>query len=157
MAKNDKNETALAPTLGLTLGKVTDDAAFADFVGDGFASVETVVFGDEESGKVPRYIGQLIGPGAPIDRVNPKDGTVQTQKTFAFHPLTRTKDGTIGAAMNVTHVIPASYMMAAACDRILQVAKESGKTAIVGFIYRGQVPTRSGFRVNDIATFEKYI
>jgi hypothetical protein len=156
-----KGSTELAKGNVVTIGKVRDDSAFAEFVGEGFAQVETVVFGAEEeggraTGKCARYVGQLIGRGADIERAD-KEGEVRAQKTFAFHPMTRTAEGEIGVALNVTHVIPASYMMAAACDRILSEAEKNGKTAIVGMLYRGQVPTRSGFRVNDIAVFEKYV
>jgi len=151
-----KKETAIATKGTLTLGKLETDAAFADFIGSGFASIETVVFGDEAEGKTPRYVGQLVGYGAPVERVDDQ-GVVRTQKTFAFHPMTKNPDGSFGAAVNVTHVIPASYMMAQACDRILSESEKNKKTAIVGLLYRGQVKTRSGFRVNDIAVFEKYV
>jgi hypothetical protein len=159
MAKNEPKSTALATAGAVSLGRLKDDAAFADFIGEGFAQIETVIFGDEEdgNGKCSRYVGQLIGRGAPIERIDQGTGEVRQQKTFAFHPMTRTEGGEIGAAMNVTHVIPASYMMAAACDRILDVAEREKKTAIVGMLYRGQVKTRAGFRVNDIAIFEKYV
>lgn len=156
MATKDKETKALAKPLSVVLGRVADDAAMADFIGEGFAQIETVIFG-EGDGKIGRYVGQLIGHGAPIERADQGTGEVSAQKTFAFHPMTRTEDGTIGAVENVTHVIPASYMMAAACDRILEEAQKRGKTAIVGLIYRGQVPTRRGFRVNDIGVFEKYV
>jgi hypothetical protein len=155
MAKN-KEETALTTGPGVNLGKLETDAAFADFIGTGFASIETVIFGAEDEGKTARYVGQLIGEGAGIDR-NDDQGVVRTQKTFAFHPMTKLPNGEIGTAENVTHVIPASYMMAAACDRILAEARKNNKTAIVGMLFRGQVKTRSGFRVNDIAVFEKYV
>lgn len=154
-----KKETAIATKSALNLGKLDNDAAFQDFIGTGFAQVETVVFGDETegTGKCARYVGELVGAGAPIERINDKDGVVSTQKTFAFHPLVKNPDGTFGAAVNVTHVIPASYMMAAGLDRILTESIKNGKHAIVGMIYRGQVKTRSGFRVNDIGIFEKYV
>lgn len=152
---DQKKETALATKLSVNLGKVKDDAAFADFVGQGFAQIETVIFGDGE-GKTARYVGQLIGAGAPIERAD-KEGEVTFQKTYAFHPMTITDKGEIGAVMSVTHVIPASYMMAAACDRILSEATANKKTAIVGMLYRGQVKTQRGFNVNDIAIFEKYV
>lgn len=156
MAKN-KEETALTNAPGVNLGKLENDAAFAEFIGTGFASIETVIFGDDAEGKTPRYVGELIGPGAGIERIDAQSGEVRTQKTFAFHPLTKLASGEIGTAENVTHVIPASYMMAAACDRILSEAAKNNKKAIVGMLYRGQVKTRSGFRVNDIAVFEKYV
>lgn len=160
MAEN-KKDTAIAKTGDVTksVGRLGTDAAFADFVGEGFAQVETVVFGDESegTGKCSRYVGQLIGLGAPIERNNPQTGEVQVQKTYAFHPMVKNADGTIGVAMNVTHVIPASYMMQAALDRILSESDKSKKTAVVGMLYRGQVKTRSGFRVNDIGIFEKYV
>ena len=154
-----KKETALSTKSAINLGKLENDAAFQDFIGAGFAQVETVVFGDEAdgTGKCARYVGQLVGAGAPIERINDKSGEVSTQKTFAFHPLVKNADGTFGAAVNVTHVIPASYMMAAGLDRIMAEATKNGKQAIVGMLYRGQVKTRSGFRVNDIGIFEKYI
>ena len=157
MADKKTAETAIATKETLTLGKLDNDAAFAEFIGSGFASIETVVFGDEVEGKCARYVGQLVGAGAPIERTDPNSGEVRTQKTFAFNPMVKNADGTFGAAGNVTHVIPASYMMAAACDRILLEAAKNNKKAIVGMLYRGQVKTRSGFRVNDIAIFEKYV
>jgi len=154
---NPTKETAVATKGALNLGKLENDAAFAEFIGSGFASIETVVFGDEVDGKCARYVGQLVGAHLPSTRIDRGNGEVTNQKTFAFHPMVKNTDGTYGAAVNVTHVIPASYMMAAACDRILQESKDKGKTAIVGMLYRGQVKTRSGFRCNDIAVFEKYI
>src|SRR5690349_16298077 len=159
MAENKKETSAIAKTGDVTksVGRLSTDAAFADFVGEGFASVETVVFGDETegTGKCARYVGQLVGEGAPIDRINDKTGVVQSQKTYVFNPAIKNADGTVGFAVNVKHVIPASYMMQAALDRILSEAKSSQKTAVVGMLYRGQVKTRSGFRVNDIGIFEK--
>lgn len=152
-----KPEISIATKQTLNLGKLENDAAFAEFIGSGFASIETVVFGAEEEGKCARYVGQLVGVGAPIERTDSQTGEVRSQKTFAFNPMVRNSDGTFGAAVNVTHVIPASYMMAAACDRILQEATKNNKKAVVGMLYRGQVKTRSGFRVNDIAIFEKYV
>lgn len=157
MAKNDSKSTAIATAGSVSLGKLATDAAFAEFIGEGFAQIETVVFGNEEEGKCARYVGQLIGNGAPIERIEKGTGVVQTQKTYAFHPMTRTESGEIGAAMNVTHVIPASYMMQAALDRILEEATKRQKTAIVGMIFRGQVKARSGFYVNDVGVFEKYV
>lgn len=156
MAKN-KEETALTNSPGVNLGKLENDAAFAEFIGTGFASIETLIFGDEEEGKTPRYVGVLVGQGAPIERTDETTGEVRQQKTFAFHPMTKLANGEIGTAENVTHVIPASYMLAAACDRILAEAIKNNKKAVVGMLYRGQVKTRRGFRVNDIAVFEKYI
>lgn len=150
-------ETAIANRTPVNLGKLESDAAFAEFIGSGFASIETVVFGAEEEGKVPRYVGQLVGAGAPIERIDPNSGEVRHQKTFAFNPMVKNPDGTFGAAVNVTHVIPASYMMAAGLDRILSEADKQKKKAVVGMLYRGQVKTRSGFRANDIAIFEKYV
>lgn len=152
-----KKETAIATKSPVNLGKLETDAAFAEFIGSGFATVETVIFGPEEEEKCARYVGQLIGAGAPIERNDPKTGEVRSQKTFAFHPISKNADGSYGAVANVTHVIPASYMMASHCDRILLESTRSGKKAIVGMLYRGQVKTRSGFRVNDIAIFEKYV
>ncbi len=118
-----------------------------------------MVFGDETegTGKCSRYVGQLVGLGAPIERAGAGLGEIQIQKTYAFHPMVKNADGTIGVAMNVTHVIPASYMMQAALDRIMSEADKAKKTAIVGMLYRGQVKTRSGYRVNDIGIFEKYV
>ncbi len=152
-----KTETSLTPAKPLNLGKLQTDDAFAEFIGSGFASIETVIFGPEDEKKVPRYVGELIGNGSPIERVDGKSGEVRSQKTFAFHPLTKNDDGTFGTVTNVTHVIPASYMMAAGLDRILAEATKNNKKAIVGMLYRGQVKTNSGFRVNDIAIFEKYV
>lgn len=157
MAKDKSTDTSLATTTGVNLGKLDNDAAFQDFIGSGFASIETVIFGDEVEGKCARYVGQLIGEGSPVERIEKGTGEVRLQKTFAFHPMTKLGDGTIGAAVNVTHVIPASYVMAASCDRILSEARKNNKTAIVGMLYRGQVKTRAGFRVNDIGVFEKYV
>ena len=101
--------------------------------------------------------GTLVASERTFPSYNPATGEVQVQKTYAFHPMAKSADGTIGVAMNVTHVIPGSYMMQAALDRILAEAEKAQKKAIVGMIYRGQVKTRSGFRVNDIGIFEKYV
>ena len=150
MAKNDKN-TALVTTGDNVPGVLSDDE-FGDFL-SGFASIDSVLLGDPNDGKQPRYIGQLIGPGTPIEmEPDAKTGEVRTMKTFAFHPMT--KDGPV---MNVTHIIPASYIVANACERIHMQAEKDGKTAIVGFIYQGKGKTRRGFQLNKVQVFEKYI
>src|SRR5260221_49387 len=136
MAK--KNPTDDAEETGLTTAVTTVGALLpADFealMGDGFASIDTVLLGDPQDSKMPMYAGRMIGPGEPVligDDAN------HLTPTWAFHPVTR-KDGVVGFAENVTHIIPASYMIHAACARIFKECERNNVGAIVGFLYRGK-------------------
>lgn len=149
MAK--KETTDLAPVSEVLPGLLSDD----EFGGllSGFSSVDSVLIGEPDEGKQARYIGQLIGPGTPIEmEPDQRTGEVRVMKTFAFHPMTPT-----GPVMNVTHVIPASYIIANACERIYAEAQKNGQTAIVGIIYDGKGKTRKGRQLNKVRIFEKYV
>jgi hypothetical protein len=151
MAKSEKPVTDLAPVSEVLPGLLSDD----DFGGmlSGFSSVDSVLIGDPDEGKQARYIGQLIGPGTPIEmEPDQRTGEVRVMKTFAFHPMTPS-----GPVMNVTHVIPASYIVANACERIYAEATKNDKTAIVGIIYDGKGKTRKGRQLNKVRIFEKYV
>jgi hypothetical protein len=156
MAK-DKT-TDLATRTETQVAGTYDLGEFEKLIGEGFASIESVLLGDPADGKQPVYIGQLIGPGSPIEMdPDPKTGEVRVMKTFAFHPMTRTDDGRTGPALNVTHVIPSSFIVANACERIQAQAERDGKTAVVAFLYGGKRKTRKGYQVNDFRVFEKYV
>lgn len=155
MAKNNKDET------GTSLVPVNSESALAGFMGDdefgdmlqGFSSIDSVLIGDAAEDKQPRYIGLLIGPGTPIEmEPDTRTGEVRTMKTFAFHPMTKA-----GPVMNVTHVIPASFIVANACERIHAQARDTGTKAIVGIIYDGKGKTRKGRQLNKVRIFEKYV
>jgi hypothetical protein len=149
MAKS--RETTDLATTEAQPGALTDDEF--DGLLSGFSSVDTVLIGEPEEGKQARYIGQLIGPGTPIEmQPDPNTGEIKSMKTFAFHPMTAK-----GPAMNVTHVIPASYIIANACERIGAQAEKDHKTAIVGLIYDGKGRTRMGRELNKVRVFEKYV
>lgn len=128
-------------------------ADFESFIaGGGFASIQTVMLGDPQDGKFPFYIGRLIGPGADIS-IN--DGETK-QPTWSFNPAVRTADGRIGYAENITHIIPASYMVHAACSRIFDKSQRDKVNAIVGMKYDGQGRTKKGRALNQYQVFEKY-
>jgi hypothetical protein len=153
MAKDKSlfTSTDLAPVSEVLPGSLSDDA-FGNML-SGFSSVDSVLIGDPDEGKQARYIGQLIGRGTDIEmEADPRTGEVRSMKTFAFHPMTPS-----GPVMNVTHVIPASYIVANACERIEAQAKADGKTAIVGIIYDGKGKTRKGRQLNKVRIFEKYV
>lgn len=151
MAKKNEPETSIVPANETLPGLLSDDD-FGDML-SGFSSIDSVLIGDPDEGKQVRYIGQLIGPGTPIEmEPDSRTGEVRTMKTFAFHPMTKE-----GPAMNVTHVIPSSYILANACERIHQQAEKDGTTAIVGIIYDGKGRTRKGRPLNKVRVFEKYV
>lgn len=153
MAKNDSKEIALPSS---TSGELAADV-FAQLVGDGFASIETVLLGDPTEGKQGVYVGELIGPGTPIEmEPDPKTGEVRTMPTWAFHPMAKTASGGIGVVRNVTHVIPSSYVIHAALQRVY-AAVAPGKVAQVAMMYQGQGKTRRGFRLNNYRVFERYV
>jgi hypothetical protein len=127
-------------------------ADFEALIGDGFASIDTVMLGHPEDGKLPFYIGKLVGPGAPVKMSD----TENEQPTWAFHPVTRLKDGKLGIAENVTHIVPASYMVHAACQRIFDQCERTGRTAMVGVMFVGQGKTKKGRALNQYRIFEKY-
>ena len=139
-------------------GEIAADL-FVQLVGDGFASIETVLLGSKDDGKQEMYVGELIGPGAPIEmEPDGKTGEVRTMPTWAFHPMAKTSDGGIGVVRNVTHVIPASYVVHAAVTRInTEMQSKPGKAAQVAIMFQGQGKTRRGFRLNNFRVFERYV
>ena len=150
-----KDEKALATkdTGAMTSPGSFMPAEFAEFIGDGFASIETVMIGEPSDGKLPFYLGKLIGPGEPIQM---QDGE-REMPTWAFNPAVKTANGGIGFADNVTQVIPAAYMLNAHCARIYKEAEKRKQRAIIGVQYRGKTKTRKGQALNDLAVFEKYV
>jgi hypothetical protein len=155
-----KEETALA-NLGPASVKGPTFEDFAKFIGEGFASVDTVVLGDpKETGKQPLYLGMLIGPGEAIQRDDISSGEVRMQPTWAFHPMSKLADGKVGPVLNVTHVVPASFVVHAACARIYKEITEGGhkgESAIVALAFQGQGKTRKGNVLNNFRVFEKYV
>lgn len=154
MAKNETTKDIALPQS--SSGEIAADL-FARLVGDGFASIETVLLGDPADGKQAMYVGELIGPGQPIEmEPDQKTGEVRTMPTWAFHPMAKTDNGGIGVVRNVTHVIPASYVVHAAVSRI-HAQLVPGKTAQVALMFQGQGKTRRGFRLNNFRVFERYV
>lgn len=151
---DDKESTALteAGESGMSVPGSFLPADFEKLIGDGFASIDTVMLGDPEDGKLPFYLGELIGPGEPI-QINDSENVMPT---WAFHPVTRTPSGAIGVAKNVTQIIPASYTVNAACARIWKECESKQLTAMVGTIYQGQGKTKKGRALNQFRVFEKY-
>lgn len=161
MAKNDKTisevETETALALPGAAQEITNDV-FSAFLGDGFASIDTVLIGAKDEGKLSLYMGELIGPGEPIEMdPDPKTGEIRSMTTWSFHPLTRTSDGKPGVVQNVTHVIPASYQVQAGCARIHKLAQARGVRAWVAIAFLGKTRTRKGYNLNVIRVFEKYL
>jgi len=156
MAKdNKKPETALAVKDTSQVGTFLPDD-FGSFIsGGGFARIETVMIGHPDDGKFPFYIGQLVGPGEPIEIEGDKAQT-STLPTWAFHPMVKMADGTIGAAENITHIVPAPYMINAACARIHGECTRNGKGAIVALSFEGKGKTRKGRPFNQYKVYEKY-
>jgi hypothetical protein len=148
---SDKKETSLATNGTTTIGSFLP-ADFEALIGDGFASIDTVMIGAPDDGKLPFYIGRLVGPGESISM---NEGESE-QKTWAFHPVTRTKDGKLGIAENVTHIVPASYMVHAACARIFKECERRGVSATVGLMFMGKGKTRKGRALNQYRVFERY-
>ena len=150
MAKKDE-ETALTTPSTSSVGAFLPDE-FDKFIGEGFASLDTVMIGHPDDGKLPFYIGRLIGPGEPIIM----EENESQLPTWAFHPATRTKDGKVGFAENVTHIVPAPYMVHAALSRIFKETERRETTAVVGLAFLGKGKTRKGRALNQYRIFERY-
>ncbi len=157
MAPNDKRNTPETAIATRDKGEMTTPGAFmpGDFDAiiseGGFSAVETVMVGDpNDGGKIPYYLGDLIGPGATV-RVQTPDGKENDLPTWAFHP--RTKAGSI---QNVTHIMPASHQIHAACARIYDQAERTDSTATVGIVFEGRGKTAKGRALNRYRVFEKY-
>ncbi len=146
MAKNTQTETALVP------GSInpTDVGAL---LADGFSEARIISIGVKE-GKVPAYIGMLVGAGIPMEFKDDHTGEVSRVPTYAFKPVV---DGSGKVQENVTNVIPAPHQLNQALSRILATAEKMGKRALVAIAYNGQVDTRRGQRVNDYRICEKYV
>lgn len=130
--------------------------SFLEQMGDGFSTIETIMMGAPDDGKIPLYVGQLIARGDDI-QVEAPDSSEKAPKfsnlpTFVFKPMTRR-----GVVQNVTHIIPASHQIAAACGRILSQAEASNKDVIVGMQFMGMMRTRKGRQLNRFQVFEKYV
>ncbi len=121
----------------------------------GFAQVDTVLIGDPADGKVPYYLGKLIGKGADIDILN--EGKVNKLPTWAFHPMVKSENGMIGSAENVTQVIPAPHVLNAHLLRIYAESEKRGADAIVAVFAKPKMKTRKGNPLNDYSVFEKYV
>lgn len=121
----------------------------------GFAKVETVLIGDPADGKIPYYLGKLIGPGADIDIQN--DGKVNKLPTWSFHPMVKTEDGKVGSAENITQVVPSPHILNAHLVRIYAEAEKHEKAAIVAVFAKAKIKSRKGNPLNDFDVFEKYV
>lgn len=158
MAKKDENETALA-TKGN--GEMSTPGSFMpadleEFLQQdgGFAQIDTVMVGDPADGKIPRYLGKLVGPGQDIEIDN--NGKVSKLPTWAFHPMARI-DGKIGVVENVTQIVPSPYVLNAALARVYSECQKNNKSAIVAVFYKGKGKTRKGNPLNEFGLFEKYV
>lgn len=150
-----KGDNAIAGTMA--------SSDFQAFIGDGFASVETVVFGDDNLNKIPQYAGRLEGPAHPVavgeEVTNPLTGEVRrnTMPCWVFKPVGKLADGKIGIIENVTHIVPCNYMVDAACKRIWEKCQRDNLSALVGVIFRGSEAIKGGSRrLNRYQVFEKY-
>jgi hypothetical protein len=129
-------------------------ADFEDFLSQGgFAQIDTVMIGEDE-GKIPMYLGRLLGPGAEVE-VQAPDGTENHLPTWSFHPLAKSSSG-IGVVENVTHIIPAAHQLHGALSRIYAHVQQTGKIATVGIMTNGRVQTKRGRQLNTFRVFEKY-
>jgi len=136
---------------------------FERFISEGFAQVETVVFGDAEANKIPFYIGQLMGPADAVnvgeEVVNPKTGEVSrnTMPCWVFKPIGKADNGSIGVVENVTHVVPCNYQVDAACKRVWDTAQRDNKKAVVAVRFIGRERIRGGSRqLNRYSIFERF-
>lgn len=161
MADNKTLTTKPADAMSIPGTFQPDD--FLKFIGEGFASVETVLFGDPKAGKLPFYVGRLEGPADPVEvgdeNVDSRTGEVKrnTMPTWVFHPAVRNADGSVGFAENVTHVVPCAYQVDAACKRIHKNLIANGGSAIVGIAFIGKDSIKGGSRqMNRYKVFEKY-
>jgi hypothetical protein len=162
MAEN-KNLTTKSDNAIAGVAKLSD---FNDFVSgaNGFSLVETVVFGDQNIGKQPMYIGILEGPSDPVEVgeeiINPKTGEVRhnVMPTWVFKPIGKGPDGKLGIVENVTHIVPCNYMVDAACKRIWSKCERDEVRAIVGVQFMGTESIKGGSRrLNRYRVSEKYI
>ncbi len=156
--KTDKEDTSLATaedtamsTPGSFMPSDLDEFLQSD---GGFAQIATVMVGDPADGKIPRYMGKLIGPGQDIEIES--NGARSTLKTWAFHPMVKT-NGQVGVAENVTQIVPSPYVLNAALARVHSECEKHNKAAIVAVFYRGKGKTRKGNPLNEFDLFEKYI
>lgn len=158
MAKNDSKDLTKAQNseLEMSIPGSWMPESFLEQMGDGFSTIETVMMGAPDDGKIPLYVGQLIARGDDIDveapDSDPKAPKFSKLPTYVFKPITRR-----GVVQNVTHIVPASHQIAAACSRILAQAESVGKDVIVGMQYMGLMRTRKGRQLNRFQVFEKYV
>ena len=131
-------------------------ASFLEQMGDGFSTIETIMMGSPDDGKIPLYVGQLTARGEDVEVEAPdsKESAPKFSKlpTFVFKPMTRK-----GVVQNVTHIVPAGHQIAAACNRILAQAKANNVDVIVGMQFMGTMRTRKNRQLNRFQVFEKYI
>ncbi len=157
MAKNS-SRTDLVPSAN-TNGEDTRalmaehlDETFSTFLqSPDVALVDTILCGDPSDGKLPAYIGELIGPGRSIEIADIKTGEIRQLPTWTFHPML--KDGVV---RNVTHVIPSSHQLNADFGRIYDRCKTEGLVATIGVRYMGKERTRKGNQVNNYQVFERF-
>ena len=159
-----KDEKTLATKQDMSIVGSMMPSAFDEFVNDGFASVETVVFGDSNVNKLPVYVGRLEGPADAVEVgeeiINPRTGEVKrnTMPCWVFKPLSKDASGAVGVVENVTHIAPCNYMVDAACKRIWAHCDRTNQSAIVGVKFIGSETIKGGSRrLNRYRVFEKYI
>jgi hypothetical protein len=156
MSKSDGKDLTKGNDGEMTIPGAYMPEAFLEAMGDGFATIETIMMGNPADGKMPLYVGVLIGRGDDLE-VEAPDSTEKAPKmsmlpTYVFKPMTRK-----GVVQNVTHIVPASHQIAAACGRILAQMEKDDKTAIVGLQFLGVMKTRKGRQLNRFQVFEKYL
>lgn len=147
-----KNEMSIAGTF------MPSD--FDSFVaGGGFASVETIMIGDPKKGKFPFYIGRIDGKGKDVEvGEENSNGKRNFMPTYVFHPMVKLADGKVGAAENITHVIPVPYQLDAACTRVLEKCKADNLACIIAVKFAGKSEIKGGTRMmNRFEIFEKYV
>lgn len=166
MAKDDKNKNediVKREERTMSIEGTFDPAEFERFIGDGFAQIETVLFGRPTEGKLPFYIGQLVGPSGTVDvGEEDEDGNKNKMPVWAFHPYGKLDQDAAGKPVygvvsNVTHTVPSTYMVDAACKRIWERCQRTGEVATVGiyFIGKSDIPGKPR-QMNRFKIFERY-
>lgn len=151
------DETTALANVQTNLGALTA-ADFAGVIEDGFESIETVMFGDSAKDKQPMYLGELLGPGRPVEvgEPDPKTGEISVMPTWQFRPCAgRDDDGNLIFSDKVTHVAPCNYMVDAGCRAYwdLDGGKPTGR--IIGILFLGRGETRTGRQLNRFRVFSK--
>lgn len=132
--------------------------------GEGFAEEKTFGIGDpaNASGKVPLYLGELVGDGGTIavqaigGKPDPVTGEVPMSEmpVFMFHPVDPT---TLKAFTARIDNVIASHQVAAACRKYHTLAQAQGGRAQLFIRWNGMKRTRTGNQMNDISVMFRVV